>query len=119
MTDEMFNLIKKFIVKKKLFCAILTCVCLNASAATDFDKWFGILKQDPVGTTYGVTSKKDGSFVVKTPIKTFEVKKTAKNTYEVLGMTVGVKQHNSYTFTTPLGTWKVNTRKATVEKTEK
>lgn len=106
---------------KKLFCAILTCVCLNASAATDFDKWFGILKQDPVGTTYGVTSKKDGSFVVKTPIKTFEVKKTAKNTYEVLGMTVGVKQHNSYTytFTTPLGTWKVNTRKATVAKTEK
>ena len=106
---------------KKLFCAILTCVCLNASAATDFDKWFGILKQDPVGTTYGVTSKKDGSFVVKTPIKTFEVKKTAKNTYEVLGMTVGVKQHNSYTYTvtTPLGTWKVNTRKATVTKTEK
>ena len=28
---------------KKLLCALLTCVCLNASAATDFDKWFGII----------------------------------------------------------------------------
>ena len=106
---------------KKIFIALLTCVNLNVSAATDFDKWFGILKQDPVGTTYGVTSKKNGNFVIATPIKTFEVKRTAKNTYEVLGMTVGVKQHNAHTFTltTPLGTWKVDTRKATVVKTEK
>lgn len=105
---------------KKIFVAILACVSLNVSAATDFDKWFGILKQDPVGTTYGVTSKKNGNLVIATPIKTFEVKRTAKNTYEVLGMTVSVKQHNShtYTITTPLGTWKVDTRKVTVEKTE-
>lgn len=108
-------------VMKKIFVALLACVSLNVSAATDFDKWFGILKQDPVGTSYGVTREKDGDFIVTTPIKTFEVKRTAKNTYEVLGMTVSVKQHNSHTFTliTPLGTWKVDTRKATVEKTEK
>ena len=96
---------------KKIFVALLACVSLNVSAATDFDKWFGILKQDPVGTSYGVTREKDGDFIVTTPIKTFEVKR----------MTVSVKQHNSHTFTliTPLGTWKVDTRKATVVKTEK
>lgn len=76
------------------------------------------VKDAPSGTTYGVVEVTKSRIVVNTPLGRYNINKNEDGSFSFLGMTaklVAVK-NGVYKVKTSLGTFNVNTRKATVTK---
>ena len=76
------------------------------------------VKNAPSGTTYGVVEVTKSRIVVNTPFVRYNINKNEDGSVSFLGMTaklVAVK-NSVYKVKTSLGTFSINTRKATVTK---
>jgi hypothetical protein len=76
------------------------------------------VKDAPAGTTYGVAEVTKSHIVVNTPLGRYTVNKNSDGSLSFLGMTAKLvsAQNGIYKVKTSLGTFSVNTRKATITK---
>lgn len=76
------------------------------------------VKDAPSGTTYGVVETTKSHIVVNTPLGRYTINKNADGSFSFLGMTVKLLsvKNDVYKLKTSLGTFNVNTRKATITK---
>lgn len=76
------------------------------------------VKDAPAGTTYGVAEVMKNHIVVNTPLGRYTVNKNSDGSLSFLGMTAKLvsAQNGIYKVKTSLGTFSVNTRKATITK---
>ncbi len=76
------------------------------------------VKDAPSGTTYGVVETTKSHIVVNTPIGRYTINKNADGSVSFMGMTAKLvsAKNGVYKVKTSLGTFSVNTRKATITK---
>lgn len=76
------------------------------------------VKDAPPGTTYGVVESTKSHIVVSTPFGRHNIDKNADGSFTFMGMTAKLvsAKNGEYEVKTSLGTFHVNTRKATVTK---
>ena len=76
------------------------------------------VKNAPSGTTYGVVEVTKSHIVVNTPLGRYSINKNEDGSFSFLGMTAKLisAKNGVYKVQTSLGTFSVNTRKATVTK---
>jgi hypothetical protein len=76
------------------------------------------VKDAPAGTTYGVVETTKNHIVVNTPIGRHTINKNSDGSVSFMGMTAKLvsAKNGVYKVKTSLGTFNVNTRKATITK---
>ncbi len=76
------------------------------------------VKDAPSGTTYGVVEATKSHIVVNTPLGRYTINKNEDGSFSFMGMTAKLisAKNGVYKVKTSLGTFNVNTRKATITK---
>ena len=76
------------------------------------------VKDAPSGTTYGVVDVTKSHIVVNTPLGRYNINRNEDGSFSFMGMTAQLvsAKNGVYKVKTSLGTFSVNTRKATVTK---
>ena len=76
------------------------------------------VKDAPSGTTYGVVDVTKNHIVVNTPFGLYNINRNEDGSFSFMGMTAKLvsAKNGVYKVKTSLGTFSVNTRKATVTK---
>ena len=76
------------------------------------------IKDAPSGTTYGVVETTKDRIVLNTPLGRHTINKNSDGSFSFMGMTAKLvsAKNGVYKVKTSLGTFSVNTRKATVTK---
>ena len=76
------------------------------------------VKDAPSGTTYGVVDVTKNHIVVNTPLGRYNINRNEDGSFSFMGMTAKLvsAKNGVYKVKTSLGTFSVNTRKATVTK---
>lgn len=76
------------------------------------------VKDAPSGTTYGVVEVTKSHIVVNTPLDRYSINKNEDGSFSFMGMTAKLvsAKNGVYKVRTSLGTFNVDTRKATVTK---
>lgn len=76
------------------------------------------VKDTPSGTTYGVVEATKSHIVVNTPLGRYAINKNEDGSFSFMGMTAKLVscKEGVYKVKTSLGTFSVNTRKATITK---
>lgn len=105
-----------------LMMAVTTSTACFANASNDdvqkAAKEAQVVKKAPSGTTYGVVEVTNNHIVVNTPLGRHTINKNADGSFSFMGMSaklISVK-NGVYKVKTSLGTFSVNTHKATVTK---
>ena len=76
------------------------------------------VKDAPSGTTYGVVETTKNHIVINTPLGRHTIDRNADGSFSFLGMNVKLlsAKNGVYKIKTSLGTFSINTRKATITK---
>ncbi len=112
---------------KKLMIALLMVVATStASFAKGGDDHAQVaakevaqkVKDAPSGTTYGVVDVTKNHIVVNTPLGRYNINRNEDGSFSFMGMTAKLvaAKNGVYKVKTSLGTFSVNTRKATITK---
>jgi len=112
---------------KKLMIALMMVVATNtASFAKGGDdhvqaaakEVIQTVKDAPSGTTYGVVKVTKSHIVMNTPLGRYNINRNEDGSFSFMGMTAKLvsAKNGVYKVKTSLGTFSVNTRKATVTK---
>ncbi len=115
------TMIKKFMIALMMVAATGTASFAktsNEQAETAAKEVAQKVKDAPSGTTYGVVEVTKKHIVVNTPLGRHTINKNEDGSFSFLGMTAKLvsAKNGVYKIKTSLGTFSVNTRKATITK---